>query len=166
MKTLSRLLRHLSTTTAAGQRAFPPPTLKAIQDAIAKGETLHRAEVRLIIEPALALETVLNGTSARARAAELFSDYRIWDTEENCGVLIYINLADHKVEIITDRAVGRLIGAPDWQAVCRTMTEGFARGVFHDSVIAALDQVNALLQAHFPENGSSPNQLPNQPILL
>jgi uncharacterized membrane protein len=166
MNILSRLWRHLTTTTAAGRRAFPPPSLKAIQDAIARGETLHRAEVRLIIEPALPLSAVLNGLSARARAVELFSDYRIWDTEENCGVLIYINLADHQVEIVAERAVGRLISAGHWQAICRRMTEGFARGAFHDSVIAALDQLHALLQEHFPEDGSGANQLPNQPILL
>lgn len=166
MKTLSRMFRHLSTTTAAGRRAFPPVTLKAIQEAIAKGETLHRAEVRLVIEPALTLQAVLTGTSARERAVELFSDYRIWDTEENCGVLIYINLADHKVEIIADRGINRLISAQDWQAICRTMTDGFARGIFHDSVIAALDQLNALLQSHFPEDGSGTNQLPNHPIML
>jgi uncharacterized membrane protein len=166
MKTLSRMFRHLSTTTAGGRRAFPPAALKAIQDAIAKGETVHRAEVRLVIEPALTMQAVLNGTTARERAVELFSDYRIWDTEENCGVLIYINLADHKVEIIADRGINRLVSAQDWQAICRTMTNGFARGVFHDSVIAALDQLNALLQSHFPEDGSSTNQLPNQPIML
>ncbi|MDB5763651.1 MAG: hypothetical protein JWQ21_2646 [Herminiimonas sp.] len=166
MKKLSRVLRHLFTTTASGRRAFPPPTLKAIQAAIAKGENLHRAEVRLIVEPALPMPAVLNGTSSRERARELFSHYRIWDTEENCGILIYVNLADRKVEIIADRTIGRLIDAKDWQAVCRTMTRDFARGAFHDSAIAALDQLNGLLQAHFPANGSRPNQLSNKPVIL
>lgn len=166
MKTLSRMMRHLFTTTAAGRRAFPPTTLKAIQTVIAKGETLHRAEVRLIIEPALSMQAVLSGMPTRERARELFTNYRIWDTEENCGVLIYINLADHKVEIITDRGVGRLIGPQDWQAICLAMTTGFAHGAFHDSVITALDQLNLLLQAHLPATGTRPNQLSNRPLVL
>jgi uncharacterized membrane protein YgcG len=166
MKTLPRMMRHLFTTTAAGRRAFPPATLKAIQAAIAKGEALHRAEVRLIIEPALSMQEVLNKTSARDRARKLFALYRIWDTEENCGVLIYINLADHKVEIVADRGVGRLIDAQDWQAICRTMTTGFAQGAFHDSAIAALEQLNLLLQANLPANGARPNELSNRPLVL
>jgi uncharacterized membrane protein YgcG len=166
MKTLRRMLRHLFTTTAAGRRAFPPSALKAIQAAIARGEALHRAEVRLIVEPALSMQDVLSGETSRERARELFTQYRIWDTEENCGVLIYINLADHKVEIITDRTIGRLISAADWQAVCRTMTRDFTRGAYQESVLAALDQLNALLQTHFPADGSRKNQLSNRPIIL
>jgi uncharacterized membrane protein len=166
MKNVTRMMRHLFTRTAAGRRAFPASTLSAIQGVIASGETQHRAEVRLIVEPALAAFAALNGHTARQRARELFSLYRVWDTEENCGVLIYINLADHKVEIITDRGVGRAVAAPDWQAVCRTMTQGFARDEFHDSAIAGLAQLNQILAAHLPANGARTNQLSDRPIVL
>lgn len=166
MNTLTRLLRHACSTAAAGRRAFPTASLQAIQAAIAAGETQHRAEVRLIVEPALAMRALLGGLGARARARELFSLYRIWDTEENCGVLIYINLADRKVEIVADRGVGRTLAAPDWKAVCLTMTEGFAQGKFHDSALAGLAQLNRLLQTHFPADGSHSNQLSNKPLVL
>jgi uncharacterized membrane protein len=166
MKRISRAIKHGCTSSAAGRRAFPEATLKAIQAAIAEGETRHRAEVRMIVEPALGVQAVLQGVSARERARELFSDYRIWDTEENCGVLVYVNLADHQVEIVADRGVGRVIAAKDWQAVCRTMTQGFAHGDFHDSVIAALNQLNALLQEHYPDDGSRRNQLSDRPLVL
>ncbi len=166
MKILPRMARHLFTTIAAGRRAFPPPALKAIQAAIAAGEALHRAEIRIIIEPALSLQAVLLGTSARERARELFSRYRIWDTEENCGVLIYLNLADHKVEIVADRSVNRAIDAHAWQSVCRTITEGFAHGTFPDSVIAAFGQLNVLLKAHLPATRAHRNKLSKRPTIL
>lgn len=166
MQKLKRLLRHLTTTRATGRHTFPAHTLKAIQTAIAQGETQHRAEIRLIVEPALTLRDVLGGLFARERARELFAHHRIWDTEENCGILIYINLADHKVEIIADRAVGRALSASDWQAICHTMTQGFAHGDFHDSAVAALSQLNALLKTNFPANGSPLNELSNQPLVL
>ncbi|WP_019141707.1 TPM domain-containing protein [Noviherbaspirillum massiliense] len=166
MKTISRLLRHLCTNSRSGQRAFPAPTLKAIEAAIAEGETRHRAEVRLIIEAALNAQAVLGGMTARERARELFAHYRIWDTEENCGVLVYINLADHQVEIVADRGVGRAIAANDWQGICRMMTAGFARGDFHHSVLSALGHLHDLLAAHFPDDGSSRNQLPDRPVIL
>jgi uncharacterized membrane protein len=166
MKTFSRLVKHFCTTTAAGRRAFPASTLKAIEDAIEEGEKHHRAEVRVIVEPALSAQTVLNGMTPRERARELFAQYGVWDTEENCGVLVYVNLADHQVEIVADRGVGRVIAAQDWQAVCRTMTQGFARGDYHNSTLAALAQINALLQEHYPDDGSMRNQLSDQPVML
>jgi uncharacterized membrane protein len=166
MHKITRLLRHVTTTRATGRRTFPAHTLKAIQTAIAQGEAQHRAEIRIIVEPALTVLDVLGGQSSRERARELFAHYRIWDTEENCGILIYINLADHKVEIVADRTVNRVLGKGDWEAVCHTMTQGFARGDFHDSAIAALSQLNALLKSAFPANSTSTNELPNRPLVL
>ena len=166
MNTLLRLFKHWFTTSAAGRKAFPAATLKAIEAAIAAGEHLHRAEVRLIVEPALATHMVVQHMTSRQRAIDLFAHYRIWDTEENCGVLVYINLADHKVEIVADRAVDRLVARADWHAVCQTMTHGFARGAYHDSVVDALAQLNALLAAQMPADGTRANQLSNKPVML
>ena len=166
MHTLSRLFKHWFTTSAAGRKAFPEATLKAIETAIADGERLHRAEVRLIVEPALATHMLWQHTTSRQRAIELFSHHRIWDTEENCGVLVDLNLADHQVEIVADRAVGRLVSRADWNTVCQTMTRGFARGAYHASVVDAMAQLNALLEAQMPDDGARANQLSNKPMML
>jgi uncharacterized membrane protein len=80
--------------------------------------------------------------------------------------LIYVNLAERKVEIVGDRNVNRKIDAATWQAVCRTMTEGFKRGQFHDSTLTAVAQVNELLRQHFPADGARANELPDAPILM
>ncbi|WP_211453251.1 TPM domain-containing protein [Collimonas antrihumi] len=165
-KTLQRLWRHLLTTRRSAQRAFTAATLKAIQQKIAEGEITHRAEVKMIVEGSLSLPAVLNGVTSRNRAHELFSHYRIWDTEENVGVLLYVNLADHKVEIIVDRAIGRATKSAEWQAVCKTMTKEFANGAFHDSTLAALEQMNALLTQHFPDQDRKKNELSDKPLVL
>ena len=166
MTKISRFFRHLFMTSAAARKAFPAQALQAIQATVAAGEKLHRAEVRLIIEPALPLGELLQGTHSRARARELFSLYRVWDTEENCGVLVYINLADHKVEIIADRASGRALTPADWKCVCKTMTDGFAQGVYEQSVLAALEMLNGLLHQHFPGEGDSTNELSDRPLIV
>ena len=166
MKIFPRLFKHLFTIKAAAKRAFPPETLKAVEAAIAEGEKTHRAEVRLIVEHCLPMGAVLARLRPRQRAIELFGRYRIWDTEENCGVLVYVNMADRVVEIVPDRAVMRLITRDEWRAVCDTMTSGFAQGNFRDSTIAALNQLNALLQTHYPAGKPHANQLPNQPVVL
>lgn len=111
-------------------------------------------------------EAIWADISNRQRALALFAEYGVWDTEDNCGVLIYVNLAQRQVDIVADRNVGRKIDAATWQAVCQGMTEGFARGQFHDSTLAAVAQVNALLRTHFPAAGARANELPDSPIML
>ncbi|MFL6672614.1 MAG: TPM domain-containing protein [Massilia sp.] len=163
---IRRAVRHWRSSSADARRAFPPETLSAIGAAIATGEKTHRGEVRLIVERAMPSEAIWAGISNRQRALALFADHGVWDTEENCGVLIYVNLAEHKVDIVADRGIARKIDDATWQAICRTMTDAFAQGRFHDGTLAAIEQVNQLLRTHFPADGPRPNQLPDHPIML
>ena len=163
----TRTLRHLASTRTVAERAFPAATLAAIGEAITAGERTHRGEVRLIVEKALPTAAAWSGVTNRQRALALFADYGIWDTEDNCGVLIYINLADRKVDIVADRGIDRQIPAATWQAVCATLTGGFARADFHGATLAAIGQVNALLRRHFPADGNDErNELSDQPLML
>lgn len=166
MNTLARTFRHLTTTSIAGRRAFPNATLQAIEHAIAGSEQRHRAEVRVIVESALPLGAVLRRMTARERALALFARYGIWDTEENCGVLVYVNLADRKVEIVTDRGIGKKVSQEEWQVICDVMTNGFRQGAFLQSTMDALGSINSLLEQHFPDDGSRLNQLPDRPLVL
>jgi uncharacterized membrane protein len=111
-------------------------------------------------------EAIWADVSNRQRALALFAEHGVWDTEDNCGVLIYINLAEHQVDIVADRAIGRKINAATWQTICDTLTSGFAQGEFRNSTLAAVDRVNALLRQHFPANGERNNELPDHPIVL
>jgi uncharacterized membrane protein len=168
MALFKRLFGHFLSTSRAAKRAFPGETLEAIQSAIGDGEQSHRAQLKLIIEPALPLSDILEGTTPRGRAHMLFSRYRIWDTEENSGVLIYINLADRAVEIVTDRGVGRVLHQNDWEEVCTIMTQGFAQHRYHDSALAGINHVNRLLVARLPASGfnTRTNELSDRPVIL
>lgn len=163
---LGRMWRHIATTTAAARRAFPPATLDAITAAVTAGEQTHRGEVRLVVEKSMPIAAVREGVTNRQRALAMFAECGVWDTADNCGVLIYINLAERKVDIVADRGIDSRIDASTWQSVCDTMTAGFALGNFHDSTLAAIDRVNALLRQHFPAQGSRPNELPDRPVMM
>jgi len=163
---IARTWRHATSSAAEARRAFPETTLRAIAQAIDAGERTHRGEVRLIVEKALPFEDAWYDVTNRQRALALFADHGIWDTEDNCGVLIYVNMAEHKIDIVADRGIDRKIDAATWQAVCRTMTAGFKNGHFHDATLAAVAQVNDLLHHHFPAGGERANELPDQPIML
>ena len=101
---------------------------------------------------------------ARAARANCFRDYRVWDTEENCGVLMYVNLADHQVEIVADRGVGRVVAAKEWQAVCRTMTQGLrARRIPRQRDRRAQATERAACNSIIRTTAPSRNQLSDKP---
>ena len=96
----------------------------------------------------------------------MFGRLRIWDTEENCGVLIYLLLADRDVEIVADRGIHRKVGDATWQALCRGMEAAFREKRFADGALDGIDTVNALLAQHYPRTSAGPNELSDQPVIL
>ncbi len=163
---LARLLRHLATGSFAVRRHFPAGALQAIETAVRDAETRHSGEIRFAVEAALDLRRLLNAQSARERAIEVFSQLRVWDTERNNGVLIYLLLADHDVEIVADRGINAKVGAEGWEQACRTMETEFRAGRFEAGAVAGIHAVSALLQQHFPDVSNNPDELPNPPVIL
>ena len=108
----------------------------------------------------------MRGISARERAIELFSRLRIWDTEQNAGVLVYLLLADRRVEIVADRGIHSRVGATAWEAICGAMQREFAAGRFEPGVIAGIQAISDLLALHFPPRADNPDELPNRPVVL
>ena len=165
-----RLLRHSAATHWRTRMLFPKATLDAIEQAIGRAEQTHAGEIRFAIETSLAPQHILNGVGSRARALEVFAHLRVWDTELNNGVLIYVQLADRSVEIVADRGLQGRVSAAEWQAVCRLMEEHFRAGRFQIGSIAGVDAIGNLLTRHFPPNprqsAQSHNELPDRPTLL
>jgi uncharacterized membrane protein len=162
-----RWIRHLLLDHLALMRAFPRKTLDAIGRAVAEQEQRHRGELRVVIEGGLPLPALVTGRSARERAIEQFTRLRVWDTEDNAGVLIYLLLADRRVEIVADRGIHARVGDTAWETICGAMQQEFAAGRFEVGVIAGLSSVSDLLQQYFPpKGGPKPNELPDSPVVL
>jgi len=163
---IARLVRHLVTDQSVLRRAFPPAALDRIGQRIAEGETRHAAEIRLAIEDSLDLRRIWSEDPPRERALEVFSALRVWDTEHNNGVLVYVDLADHAVEIVADRAAARAIDEADWRAVADAMCAAFRRGEYLDGTLAAIDRLDEMLARAFPAGERNPDELPNRPAIL
>jgi uncharacterized membrane protein len=164
--TLSRLLAHLSTADARSR--FPAPAMARIAEAIAQGEAGHRGEVCFAVESALPLRDVLAGVSARARAEAAFARLRVWDTAANNGVLVYLLLADHRIEIVADRGLAGRVSEAQWRGVCQLMEERLRAGEHADAVVAGVQAVGALLATHFPRapGEADVDELPDAPVIL
>jgi len=162
-----RWLKHLLLDDIAVRRAFSRATLAAIGRAVAEQEKRHRGELRVVIEGGLPLRPLAAGRSARERALEHFARLRVWDTDDNAGVLIYLLLADRRVEIVADRGIHARVGATAWETICGAMQYEFAAGRFEAGVLSGLASVSDLLAQHFPANaGDNPNELPDAPVVV
>lgn len=163
---LSRWLQNLTTTHFALRRHFPPATLSAIDAAIAASERDHRAEIRCAVETALPLGELIRGVTSAARAAEVFSGLGVWDTAENNGVLVYVLLAERRIEIVADRGFDGRVAPAEWAAICHGMEEGFRAGRYESGTLSALERIGALARRHFPADGEDRNELPDRTVLL
>ena len=162
----ARLARHLTCSARRTRALFTPAVLTQIEAAIGAAEAQHGGEIRFAIETALPLPALWHELSARARALELFARLRIWDTQLNNGVLIYVLRADRAVEIIADRGINERVSTAEWESVCREVETHYRAGRYAEGSSAAVAGVARLLALHFPGERSSGNELPNQPILL
>ncbi|UPG86992.1 TPM domain-containing protein [Luteibacter aegosomatis] len=148
-------------------RAFPPEVLEAVTRLVAEGEGKHRGELRVAIESRLPLSAVVQGVTARDRAAMLFAHLRVWDTEENCGVLLYVLLAEHRIEIVADRGIAKRVTASEWESITAHMRDEFAAGRLREGLLTGVTEAGALLATYYPGDGSSrENQLPDRPLVL
>lgn len=163
---IMRLVKHLFVPDWLAYRAFPDTVLRRIEQAIAASESRHGGQLRFVVEAALELPLLWRGKTARQRAAALFSELRVWDTEYNSGVLIYVQLHDRRVEILADRGISARVNQQDWDTICRRLEQAYGRGEYEAGTLAALDEVTALLQRHFPAGPSDTNELPDRPLLI
>ncbi len=163
---IKRIARHLLMTPWQVRRAFPRAALPAIEQAIKASETTHLGEPRFVVEGALDGMPLWRGQSARERAIDVFSQLRIWDTEHNNGVLIYVLLADRDVEIVADRGIHTKVGAPEWETICRTMEAAFTQADYEGGVVSGIRAVAQHLMKHFPATGAGRNELPDKPVVL
>jgi uncharacterized membrane protein len=163
---LARLVSNLFAGWFRLQRWFPQATMRGIRDAIAEGERGHAGELCLAVESRFTPWAVLNGLSTRERASHLFSLLRVWDTRDNSGVLLYLQLAERRVEIVADRGIAERVAPESWQALCADFATDIGAMAADAAVLRCLGRINALLAVHFPAAADNPRELPDEPVVL
>lgn len=166
MMKLARILRHLLTPTWLPLRGFSSELRAGIATAVAASETRHRGEIRVALEGPLPLRALWRDQSPRMRALELFGKLRVWDTEENSGILIYLQLVDRDVEILADRGIASRVAQTDWEILCTELEATMREGRCREGLLAAIEGATRLLETHFPARHENPNELPNMPVVI
>jgi len=167
MNRLLRILKHRARDDTDTRRAINPDVVRRLQQRVQASERQHSGEIRVCVEAGLPLSYLWRGLSARDRAVTMFGKLRVWDTAHNNGVLIYLLLAEHAIEIVADRGLNAHVSAAQWAAIVATMREAFRARRHEQGLNAAIDAVDALLRQHFAlaPGHANPNELPDEPDL-
>ena len=166
MKKMIRLIRHSLRGRWLVKKYFSKKDLLELAERIGKSENKHRAEIKIIIEASLNLTDVFKGKRAIDRAIDLFSMFRVWDTQENSGVLIYLMLTDHKLEILADRGIHKALGHDYWDKLNHKIIQNFKNKEYKKGIIYAIDQVTKEMVKLFPKKGKDPDEISNEVIIL
>lgn len=163
---IKRFFRHVLLPPWFARQTFPPALMRRVEDAVRESEGMHRGEICVAVEAGLDLESLLRGQSPRARAEEVFSQLRVWDTAENSGVLLYVNWADRDIEIVADRGISARVTQDEWEAICRVIEQSFRAGQFENGLLEGIRHITRLLAEHFPAASDNVDELGNRPVML
>ena len=165
MKHWLRLLRHRWLDESDVHRVLDAAALGRLAARVQASERHHSGEIRICIEAGLPLSYLRRRAPARERALAMFGKLRVWDTEHNNGVLVYLLLADRDVEIVADRGIHARVGEAMWQHVCEAMEAAFRDGRYEEGALAGIEAVSSLLAKAFPRSSGS-SELPNRPVVI
>ena len=168
MGKLTRLLKHRLWDEADARRALPAAALDRLHAQVTASEARHSGEIRVCVEAGLPLSYLWRNAPARQRAISMFGKLRVWDTEHNNGVLIYLLLAEHRIEVVADRGLNARAAPVTWTAMVESLSSALRSGSFEAGLSAAIQTADELLVAHFPlaEGVKRLNELPDAVVLL
>ena len=167
MNRFLRILKHRWLDETDTRRALNTQAIERLRQRVATSERRHSGEIRICVEAGLPLSYLWLGLTARDRAITMFGKLRVWDTEANNGVLIYLLLAEHAIEIVADRGLARHVSTEQWAGLVADMREAFRTRQYEPGLMAAVAAVDELPHRHFPigADTNNPNELPDTPHL-
>ncbi|NBS16809.1 MAG: hypothetical protein EBT06_08670 [Gammaproteobacteria bacterium] len=166
MKTLKRMIRHLRTSSHRIDDLLPKSSMTAITLAIRTQEMTQTGEIIFAVEHALSLDQLKKKMTPRQRAESLFSSLRVWDTEGNNGVLIYLLIADQAFEIVADREAARRVPKEAWSSIQSSMVTAFKAGEFESGILDGIKALGLEMNKVFQGHDLAGNELPDRPTRI
>ncbi len=161
-----RWLRQCFYMPWLASRRFDAAARAAVEQAVTAAEAGHVGEIRVVIEGHLPLNTALY-QSTIGRARDLFASLGVWDTEQNSGVLFYVNLCEHRVEIVADRGINAKIEPTRWQSICQQVTAKLGDNAHQHGVVLGVELIGATLSEFYAGlEIDKENELSDAPIFL
>lgn len=148
------------------ERYFSSTDLDQLEQAVLFAEAGHPGEIVVVIEGSLPFNQAYY-LDTRARAVELFSTLKVWDTQYNSGMLLYVNICAQQVELLADRGIYQFVTSEHWQTICDQVLAEFKQEHYVQGVLTGIERIGQTLQSFYTvkvqEMG---NERANRPILI
>lgn len=162
VKSLKRWARQFTFIPFLHNKWLTPAVKDELEYAIAHAESGHYGEICVVIENRLPFFVAYH-QDCRSRAIELFSSCRVWDTADNSGILVYVNLCEHRLEIVVDRGIQAKMPQAYWDELCETVLQDFQNGQIKDGLKWLVAVIGDLLRKEYPADRFG-NEIPNRPM--
>lgn len=96
------------------------------------------------------------------RAKEAFIHFRVGNTKEATGIVIYVSLYERMVHVQGDLIISEKLQPEDWQIICNMIVDGIYHNNFAEGMRNAIEKAGELLSQHFPIKPGDTNELPNK----
>lgn len=135
---------------------FSAPEKEAILDAIRQAEQRTSGEVRLFIESRCRFVDALD------RAAEIFFNLKMEQTEKRNAVLVYLAMKDKQFAIFADEGIYKAVGASYWNNEAAGMFNAFKKESYANGLVNVIGDIGDALHQHFPYDATvDKNELPD-----
>lgn len=128
---------------------------KHITDAIARAENQTSGEIRVHIEHHC-------NTEPLDRAAAVFHDLGMDETELQNGVIIYIASEDHKAAVFAGKGIYGQVESGYWNDVLNILLSHFKKGSYEEGIVKAVEVVGNKLTELYPFKRGDVNELTDE----
>ena len=162
---LKRWFKHFFYMPAS-KRYFSKQDQTKIAQAVKEAEHGHVGEIQVVIEGYIP-SSLAYTQDTKLRAQQLFAELGVWDTEQNSGVLLYLNLCEQKVEIVIDRDIKQATQQHVWQTICDHMILELKQKNYRQGIIVGVNEIGEILNSFYDHQVDDKfNELPNSPLIL
>ena len=144
---LKRWFKHFCYLPAS-KRYFDRQDQFAIAAAVKQAEQGHVGEIQVVIEGHIPSHQAYY-QNVRSRAEQLFAELGVWDTEQNSGILVYLNLCEQAVEIVVDRGINQATTQQEWQKICNDMLLSLKQKQYRAAVVQGILDIGQILNQFY-----------------
>jgi uncharacterized membrane protein len=138
---------------------FSEPEKEMIASAIKTAERSTSGEVRVFVESKCRFMNALD------RAAEMFGELKMHQTQQRNGVLVYIALKDRQLAVYGDEGIHQKVGVEFWNTSVKEMVQYFNKENYAQGIAEVVIKIGNALKQHFPydEKGDT-NELSDEVV--
>ena len=93
----------------------------------------------------LAGEDLLDETVHR-RALQSFVEEEVFDTRDRTGILLFVSLHEHRIEVLGDTGINELVRPDDWAEVVTRIRKGIRNDNLTEGLVDAIGMCGRLLE--------------------